>query len=357
MTRILLVALVLALAAIAWLGVRREQLERELETLRLPAVGRLVAEGLLPGDRVVARLTWDLRPRREVSPPYRRVAEADGDGRVRFDLPEGAFLLERSGLALPVLLVRDLDLTVALREAPSGFVQVPPGPYLAELDLRVRDVRRPDGTAHGPAGYFIGVEEVSVAEYAAFVDALQGEGGGDGDGFTSFCSPAERAASPGGCRGHVPFAGGADRWEDQLRPDTRHLPVRFVSYYDALAYARFRSRESVLRFRLPDSTEWEKAARGVDGRPFPWGWEPLTPAHRALDRGPDGRPLVSPYGLRHTATHVSEWTATPEGNRMRVMGASWDPFDDRVHLGYGVGESPWLRSASVGFRLVAEATR
>ena len=111
-----------------------------------------------------------------------------------------------------------------------------------------------------------------------------------------------------------------------------------VSFQDATAYAAWLSRKTGQKWRLPAELEWEKAARGADGRRFPWGDTfdaKLTNSH---DAGPFDTLLVeqcpkgaSPYGLLDAAGQVFEWTeAVPGKKRAIVKGGSWDDRGCRV---------------------------
>ncbi|MCB9554424.1 MAG: SUMF1/EgtB/PvdO family nonheme iron enzyme, partial [Myxococcales bacterium] len=111
-------------------------------------------------------------------------------------------------------------------------------------------------------------------------------------------------------------------------------PVVGISCEDAEAYCAWLDETIGPGHRLPTEIEWEKAARGADGRLFPWGdtWEP-TFCHMGISRpgpparGPSGAFAtdVSPYGVEDLAGGVSEWTSTwLEGAEQRVIkGGHW----------------------------------
>jgi len=137
-------------------------------------------------------------------------------------------------------------------------------------------------------------------------------------------------------------------------------PAVGLSWEGAMAYATWFAEESGLPWRLPSEDEWEKVARGVDRRIFPWGFEPdvgfahvrrsNTNAPVAVDRFPYD---VSPYGVRGMGGNVRDWCVGKDGAWVQpVRGGSW-----RQPLDAARTDARALLPASrgftdVGFRLV-----
>jgi formylglycine-generating enzyme required for sulfatase activity len=153
-------------------------------------------------------------------------------------------------------------------------------------------------------------------------------------------------------------------WKNGVPPSGRpDHPVVLVSHDDARAYAEWLSRETALRWRLPTELEWEKAARGADGRYFPWGDTYDAERLNSHDAGPfDTLPVgrfpdgASPYGMLDAAGQVFEWTATAAGaDRFIVKGGSWDDKGCGICRPAARHSRPGnLKHILVGFRLVRD---
>jgi len=153
-------------------------------------------------------------------------------------------------------------------------------------------------------------------------------------------------------------------WRDERPPAGREQhPVVLVNHADAVAYARWVSERSGHNWHLPTESQWEKAARGVDGRRFPWGndWQPDR--LNSHDAGPfDTLPVgtypngASPFGVLDMAGQVFEWTSTPAAKgRYIVKGGSWDDKGCGICRPAARHSRPeGLKHILIGFRLVRE---
>jgi serine/threonine-protein kinase len=163
-------------------------------------------------------------------------------------------------------------------------------------------------------------------------------------------------------------------------------PVVFVDWRSALRYSAWLSEQSGKPWRLLSELEWEKAARGVDGRLMPWGdhVEPTWACIVGSQRGVPGRvPVdqyptdVSPYGVRGTVGNVRDWCANvwrhegpvvehdivqpdladPEDPALRALrGGAWSSAPSLCRIAGRFATSPADRFGALGFRLARAIT-
>jgi formylglycine-generating enzyme required for sulfatase activity len=238
---------------------------------------------------------------------------------------------------------------------PAGDYVVGPGHH-----LMLRRIERPVRIDRFP---------VTVARYKRFLDAVARHGSAQWD---HPAMPADYTHKP---------------WHERLRipsyyddPAYDNHPAIVVNWWSAYAFARFEGK------RLPTSLEWEAAARGADGRLFPWGdevdaaavncadsWgDHLLITYEAwleeLDRGRladalpgpvDAHPQnVSPFGIRGMSGNVWEFTATvlEDVNEAVICGGS---FDNPFRAVQASSKGTYRRrgaSNAVGFRCAQDLT-
>jgi len=240
-----------------------------------------------------------------------------------------------------------LDERIAAARALGGsdpragiFVRIEAGSFLRGTDPPDGETSEWPQTRIDTAAYEIAAAPVTVMEFAGFVERGYGD----------------RALwSEAGWQWRMRT--GAERprfWDD---PDWRayfgpNQPVVGVSWYEAEAFARFSGA------RLPTESEWERAARGEDGRRYPWGddWDPSRAHHRGGARHtlpigcfPAGR---SPHGLWDCAGNVWEWVADPFGPGLRAArGGGWNAHPPQLRCAHRNAWPEEAQFSKIGFRL------
>ena len=145
-------------------------------------------------------------------------------------------------------------------------------------------------------------------------------------------------------------------------------PVVLVSQKDALAFAAWKSLEDGVDYRLPTADEWEKAARGVDGRYFTWGNNWNAEATNWQKNGPEGTSRIgayplskSPHNVEDMAGNVFEFTSTvytqDSQERAIMKGCAWDDLPGFCRTAYRHGRPTTYRHILFGFRLAANPQR
>ncbi len=221
------------------------------------------------------------------------------------------------------------------------MVLIPAGKFLMGINSNDID-QRPLHEVYLDA-YWMDITEVTNAQYLACVDS-------------------------GGCR---PL-GEAQYYRDE---SLSNHPVVYVTWFDARDYCAWAGK------RLPTEAEWEKAARGTDGRIFPWGDEPANDRlanfddkiHKTTPVGsyPAG---ASPYGLQDIAGNAWEWVddwysldyyrtsirenppGPDSGDRKVLRGGSWFSITDiilKTHI--RKKRPPEIRDYGTGFRCAFSA--
>jgi sulfatase modifying factor 1 len=218
---------------------------------------------------------------------------------------------------------------------------------------------RPEHTVR-LSSFYIDQFEVTIAHYAKFMEAT----------------------------GHSP----PPLWDEDAVTAAGDRPVVGVSWDDAEVYCKWAEK------RLPTEAEWEKAARGTDGRRFPWGemqpfvdianynrgdWVSYAVTLAPVSSGVTGMSVrhgtkeggKSPYGLYHMAGNAAEWVAdwydreyyaqSPKenpsgpssGEKKVIRGGSWGDPPRNLRVTARSSADPNCQDQSVGFRCAMDASK
>ncbi|MDF7806842.1 SUMF1/EgtB/PvdO family nonheme iron enzyme [Pontiellaceae bacterium B12219] len=205
--------------------------------------------------------------------------------------------------------------------------------------------------------FYIKTYEVTVAEYLEF--------------WKSLSDPQQRSAMMS-CINFSDFDEEIEAWDadgrvldERVKPD---FPVVGISCEAAAAYCEWKGRQLGVSLRLPTAFEWEKAARGVDGRIYPWGYDFDASENLALTldnvKGKEAYPFWAPrgkfnrdisvYNVRNMGGNVREYVTTSNGDCQIRGGSSATPasFMDSTFVSSDTDALP----SDVGFRYVMEVS-
>jgi formylglycine-generating enzyme required for sulfatase activity len=174
------------------------------------------------------------------------------------------------------------------------------------------------------------------------------------------------------------------------------MPVIAVTWEEAMAFCRWLSKKEGAEYRLPTEAEWEKACRGTDRRPYPWGDGPAgtddgawrcnhAPERNRRTWKRDGFEFASPvgsfpagaspFGCLDMAGNVWEWCldwydagyydgaprenpgGPPTGSKRAIRGGSFTNRPGLLRCANRLGKPPGFYEANLGFRVARTVAR
>jgi sulfatase modifying factor 1 len=244
----------------------------------------------------------------------------------------------------------------AEKSAADEMALIPAGKFTMGSSGKALDEDAAEKPSHEVtlAAFLIDKREVTNAQYAAFLNAVK---------VTKDAAGHEYIA----VNEHLRLEQANGAWQPKAGKGA--FPMVNVSWYGANAYAHWAGK------RLPTEAEWEKAARGTDGRKYPWGndWDDTKARHGSENQAAAGSlpQGASPYGCLDMVGNAWEWTSsvfkpypyTPadgredpqSGERRVARGGSFagEPFI--THATYRFRPLPGFKHPFLGFRCAKPA--
>lgn len=240
----------------------------------------------------------------------------------------------------------------------APMILIPAGPFTMGSNDGLPN-ERPEHTVELDA-FYIDQYEVTLALYRKFLEATQHE------------SPPT--------------------WDDEAATTVGDRPAVGMKWADAEAYCKWAGK------RLPTEAEWEKAARGTDGRRYPWGsmqpfvdianynrglWVSEAVTLASVTSGLEGMSVrhglkeggKSPYGLNHMAGNAAEWVADwydrdyyqnspkknppgpAKGDKRVIRGGSWADLPLSLRVTARISAEPDFEDRTIGFRCAMNAAQ
>lgn len=259
--------------------------------------------------------------------------------------------------------------------APLGidWIEIPGGPFLMGKGQTQHTVALPI--------YYISRFPITGAQFDAFIKA----GGYAEERYWPEAQAAGAWRTGSSHNFGIELAAGSRRVDEEA--DLTNCPVVRVCWYEALAYSRWLNEQWLAagklqtdwKIRLASEAEWEKAARGPDGREYPWGSEADFNLANYRQTGigavcavgcfPRG---ASPYGCEDMCGNVWEWTSTlhagypyvggdgredlgTQGERV-LRGGGFEAMVDLISSTHRWHASPNHQARNIGFRVVLAPT-
>lgn len=247
------------------------------------------------------------------------------------------------------------------------LVRVPAGEFIMGSDDGF-DNEKPPQVMNLPE-YWMGKTPVTVAQFAAFVAAAKHKTQAEKDGKSWGYDGKEWGEIKGAY------------WAQPRGPKSdvknkQNHPVTCVSWQDAVAFCQWASEKTKINIILPSEAEWEKAARGQDGRKYPWLGDEITDKHCNYNFHIGDTTAVgsysdfdSPYGCQDMAgnvwelmrsvyadykqqKHHQEWVKDISDTYVRVIrGGAFLNYDNSVRCAYRYDSGITAHYNGVGFRV------